>query len=128
MPGSERILLVEDNPVNLMVAQRMLQVLGTECDTAGNGQVALDKMDAEPYDLVLMDCQMPVLDGYAATAGEDPRGRPALLAAFELDKAMYEVVYEVRNRPSWVDIPLAAIERLATGFQTGTTSPQEDAK
>ena len=62
-----RILLVEDNPVNLMVAQRLLQVLGAECDTAGNGQVALDKLDAEHYDLVLMDCQMPVLDGYAAT-------------------------------------------------------------
>ncbi len=62
-----RILLVEDNPVNLMVAQRLLQVLGAECDTAGNGQVALDKLDAEHYDLVFMDCQMPVLDGYAAT-------------------------------------------------------------
>ena len=62
-----RILLVEDNPVNLMVAQRLLQVLGYECETAGNGQVALEKMDAEHYDLVLMDCQMPVLDGYTAT-------------------------------------------------------------
>ena len=63
-----RILLVEDNPVNLMVAQRLLQVLGTECDTAGNGQVALEKLEAGgDYSLVLMDCQMPVLDGYSAT-------------------------------------------------------------
>ncbi|MFW5472069.1 maltokinase N-terminal cap-like domain-containing protein [Knoellia sp. CPCC 206450] len=60
--------------------------------------------------------QQAFLDGYAATAGEDPRDRAALLAAFELDKAMYEVVYEVRNRPSWVDIPLAAVQRLASGF------------
>ncbi|MFC7489480.1 MULTISPECIES: maltokinase N-terminal cap-like domain-containing protein [unclassified Knoellia] len=73
--------------------------------------------------------QQAFLDGYAATAGEDPRARPALLAAFELDKAMYEVVYEVRNRPSWVDIPLAAIERLAAGFnpsRPATTTHQED--
>lgn len=62
-----RILLVEDNPVNLMVAQRLLQVLGAECDTAGNGEVALEKIEANAYDLVLMDCQMPVLDGYSAT-------------------------------------------------------------
>ena len=61
------ILLVEDNPVNLMVAQRLLQVLGADCDTAGNGQAALAKLDEGEYDLVLMDCQMPVLDGYAAT-------------------------------------------------------------
>ncbi len=64
---STRILLVEDNPVNLMVAQRLLQVLGAQCETAGNGEIALEKMQAGPYDLVLMDCQMPVLDGYAAT-------------------------------------------------------------
>ena len=73
--------------------------------------------------------QQAFLDGYAATAGEDPRSRGALLAAFELDKAMYEVVYEVRNRPSWVGIPLAAVERLASGFEhptTTATSPQED--
>ncbi|MFC7487831.1 maltokinase N-terminal cap-like domain-containing protein [Knoellia sp. CPCC 206453] len=81
------------------------------------------------------DTQQAFLDGYAATAGTDPRERPSLLAAFELDKAMYEVVYEVRNRPSWVDIPLAAIERLAVRFGTSTTTttttsspsaPQED--
>ena len=67
-PGDKtRILLVEDNPVNLMVAQRLLQVLGAECDTAGNGEVALEKIEANAYDLVLMDCQMPVLDGYSAT-------------------------------------------------------------
>ena len=62
-----RVLLVEDNPVNRMVAQRLLQVLGVECDAAGNGQAALEKMDDGDFDLVLMDCQMPVLDGYAAT-------------------------------------------------------------
>lgn len=62
-----RVLLVEDNPVNLMVAQRLLQLLGVDCDTAGNGQDALEKLDGGDYDLVLMDCQMPVLDGYAAT-------------------------------------------------------------
>ncbi|MDQ3039937.1 MAG: ATP-binding protein, partial [Pseudomonadota bacterium] len=62
-----RILLVEDNPVNLMVAQRLLQVLGFDCESAGNGQVAIEKMETRRFDLVLMDCQMPVLDGYSAT-------------------------------------------------------------
>lgn len=62
-----RVLLVEDNPVNLMVGQRLLGVLGVQCDTAANGEAALMRMSASRYDLVLMDCQMPVLDGYAAT-------------------------------------------------------------
>ena len=62
-----RVLLVEDNPVNLMVAQRLLQVLGSVCETASNGEIALEKLEAGQYDLVLMDCQMPVLDGYTAT-------------------------------------------------------------
>lgn len=70
--------------------------------------------------------QQAFLEGYASVAAEDPRARPALLAAFELDKAMYEVVYEVRNRPSWVDIPLAAVERLAAPFTATTTPAQED--
>ena len=62
-----RVLLVEDNPVNLMVGQRLLAILGITCDTAGNGEAALMRMSASRYDLVLMDCQMPVMDGYTAT-------------------------------------------------------------
>ncbi|MEN1929671.1 ATP-binding protein [Luteimonas sp. MJ250] len=62
-----RVLLVEDNPVNLMVGQRLLSVLGITCDTASNGEAALLRMEASRYDVVLMDCQMPVMDGYTAT-------------------------------------------------------------
>ena len=64
--GAE-VLLVEDNPVNQMVAQKLLGVLGCQVRTASNGEQALEAMTKGGIDLVLMDCQMPVLDGYSAT-------------------------------------------------------------
>ncbi|MEL6183180.1 MAG: response regulator [Myxococcota bacterium] len=62
-----RILLVEDNPVNREVALEMLQVCGHEVECAENGAQALVKAQTTTYDVILMDCQMPVLDGYTAT-------------------------------------------------------------
>lgn len=62
-----RILLVEDNPVNARVAQKLLQRLGYSADWADNGCSALEFATARPYDLVLMDLQMPEMDGLEAT-------------------------------------------------------------
>jgi CheY-like chemotaxis protein len=59
--------LVEDNPVNLEVAQEMLTTLGCEVTSCVNGREALEALDASHFDLVLMDCQMPLMDGYQAT-------------------------------------------------------------
>ncbi len=66
--GQTRILLVEDNPVNQMVALRLLKMLGYEADTAGDGAEAVAALEHAAYDLLLMDCEMPNMDGYQATA------------------------------------------------------------
>jgi CheY-like chemotaxis protein len=60
-------LVVEDNDVNRMIAREVLQSLGMRVHEASNGLEALDALDARKFDIVLMDCFMPVLDGYATT-------------------------------------------------------------
>ena len=62
-----KILLVEDNPLNQKLVVRQLQQLALKCDLAEHGQQALDMLKLHPYDLVLCDCQMPVIDGYDFT-------------------------------------------------------------
>jgi len=62
-----RVMLVEDNVINQMVASRMLSKLGCEVIQASNGQECLDALEANSIDLILMDCQMPVMDGYEAS-------------------------------------------------------------
>ena len=63
---SIRILVVEDNVVNQQVAIKMLETMGCRVHAAGDGQGALKSLQNLPYDLVLMDCQMPVMDGLEA--------------------------------------------------------------
>jgi two-component system, sensor histidine kinase and response regulator len=79
-----RILIVEDNPVNRRVALRLLHHLGYRADTAENGAEAVEAVATGDYAAVLMDCDMPVVDGFEATrrirATERPGPRLPILA------------------------------------------------
>lgn len=79
-----RILLVEDNEVNQMVASMLLKKMGHQSDTAENGLLAIEALKQQHYDLVLMDCQMPVMDGYETTR-------------------------KIRKNPEWHDLPVIAV-------------------
>lgn len=61
-----RILMAEDNPINQRVGKLILQRAGFTIDLVGDGNEALEAHRANPYDLILMDCQMPIMDGFEA--------------------------------------------------------------
>jgi PAS domain S-box-containing protein len=79
-----RVLVAEDNVVNQKVAVRMLERLGLRADMAGNGQEAVELFQMAPYDVIFMDCQMPEMDGFAATKEirrlQDPARRVVIVA------------------------------------------------
>ena len=79
-----RVLLVEDNPINQQVASELLEQAGMVVELARNGQEALDCLARAAYDVVLMDLQMPVMDGYTATR-------------------------HIRENPAWQDLPVLAM-------------------
>ena len=87
MQRGAKVLLVEDNMANQKVAIAMLNMLGCDIDLADDGLVAVTKFDEDTYDVILMDCQMPNMDGFAATAAirakeeEEQRASPTPVIA-----------------------------------------------
>jgi len=83
------VLVAEDNPTNQMVVSAMLKKLGYVFDICNNGEEAIQALNKKQYDLILMDCQMPILDGFAATE-------------------------QIRLNPDWKDLPIIALTAGAT--------------
>ena len=117
-----RILLAEDNSVNQMLAVRLLRGLGYAADVAGNGLEAVDAVDGGEYDLVLMDVQMPEMDGLEATREIRARhraGRPRIIAmtanamAQDRDECLAAGMDDYVSKPIRVEELTAALERAA---------------
>ena len=116
-----RILIVEDNAANLKLAVRMVERLGYRADVAGNGTEALNVLGQVRYDAVLMDCQMPEMDGYEATReirrGEDDRRHLPIIAmtasamAGDRERCLAAGMDDYISKPVKLHIVAAVLER-----------------
>jgi len=131
-----RVLIAEDNPVNQEVLMRQVQRLGLVADAVSNGQEVLDALAQGSYDAVLMDCQMPVMDGYAAAAairageGEGATRLPIVAVTANAMRDDYDRCIEAGMddfvaKPVTLGTLSAAIERSVT--TTRASGPQEPA-
>jgi CheY-like chemotaxis protein len=78
------VLVAEDHPLNLLVIRKLIEEEGIEVDSAADGAEALARINERDYDAVFMDCQMPVLDGFAATGAIRACERGAMLPIIAL--------------------------------------------
>ena len=131
MKSSARLLVVEDNPVNMLVVCGILAKLGyAQVDQAGDGIEALDRVARAAYDLILMDCQMPRLDGYEATRRlrEDGVRTPIVaMTAHALsgdrDKCLAAGMDDYLTKPVVVAMLAACIERWLAPAAAAAPAP-----
>ncbi len=112
------VLVAEDNDVNQMIVQRMLLALGCESTCVSNGREAVDKVRSHDYDCVLMDCQMPVMDGYEAARclrdfGEDLPviALTAHVLPSERDKCLAAGMNDMMSKPVSLDVLAETLSR-----------------
>ena len=131
-----RILVAEDNPVNQRVLLLQLEKLGYRADVAADGRTAVELFKKKPYDLVLMDCQMPVLDGYGAVEEirrwEDKKRRTPVVAvtanATEEDRERCRTagMDEYLTKPLAVETVAAALARWDVSVEPETLKGLKD--
>jgi CheY-like chemotaxis protein len=122
--GRPRVLLVEDNPINRKVALHMLKRMGYDSEVATNGEEALAALARDSFDAVLMDCQMPVMDGYAATRElrrREGTGRRTPVIALtasamttDRDRCIEAGMDDYLSKPVWDEHLASALKRLIT--------------
>jgi PAS domain S-box-containing protein len=130
-----RVLVAEDNAANQLVIRLTLEKLGVSHDLVADGQAVIERLAAAPYAAVLMDCQMPELDGYETTrriragaAGEDRRQTPivALTAhamTSDRNKCMKAGMDEYLSKPVRLDDLQAVLQRFGVAFQPTSLPP-----
>ena len=112
-----RVLVADDNQVNLRVAGRILEKAGVSTDVVGNGQEVLEALERIAYDMILMDCQMPVMDGYEATRRirnlPGPRAKTLIIAATAGVTAAEQKQCEQAGMDAFLPKPIQAARLLA---------------
>ncbi|MGZ2749515.1 response regulator [Burkholderia stagnalis] len=140
-PGaaSARVLLVEDNPVNQQIALAMLEDTGYVVDVAENGREALEKLAEARFDVVLMDCQMPLMDGFEATQwlrlreAETGSARLPVIAltanaiSGDRERCLAAGMDDYLSKPFSRDALLKTLARFARGAAQSTAAAHEEA-
>jgi PAS domain S-box-containing protein len=119
-PKSTRILVVEDNPVNQKLIRRMLAQIGYEAEVADGGEACIEACGRDPFDLIFMDIQMPVMDGFETTVRLRELGDNAWIVALtahvlgeDRDRCMACGMDEFLSKPIRTEDLRGALERLA---------------